>query len=178
MHAPASQPDRCASAVTHLIGNGMVEPTDLVPLPTMPYSERPLSLPLDREECRTAVWRTRGNISEAAALLKVSSSRLRTFVKNSPYLQHEVEECSEILKDKALSIVGEALDDGEDKGRRDQMAKFVLTQIGQDRGFGKGMGKGGVNLNLPQGNFTITWEDGSNVNDNRPTIDGDIVDVG
>jgi hypothetical protein len=56
----------------------MTEPTDLMPLPTMPYDERPMSLPLDVEECRTALWRVRGNVTEAAKLIKVHPNRLRS----------------------------------------------------------------------------------------------------
>lgn len=156
----------------------MQEPTDLVPLPTMPYDERPSSLPLDVQECRTAIWRASGNISKAAEILKIPSSRFRRFVKDSPFLVAEMEEANEILKDRAVDIVREALDDGADSSRRDSMAKFVLSNLGRDRGFGQTSKTGGVNLKLPQGNFTITWEDGSNVsgNDNDAnTIEGEVV---
>ena len=51
-------------------------PADLVALPTMPYSERPLELPLDTEECRTALWMVSGNVTEAAKLLKISRKKL------------------------------------------------------------------------------------------------------
>lgn len=135
-------------------------------------------MPLVVQECRTAIWRANGNVAKAAEILKVSSSRLRKFIRDSPFLVAEMEEANEILKDRAVDIVKEALDDAGDSGRRDAMAKFVLTNLGGDRGFGQA-GKGGsVNLKMPQGNFTITWEDGSSVsgNDNSArTIDGEVV---
>jgi len=143
----------------------------------MPYDERPASLPLDVQEARTAIWRANGNISKAASLLKVPSARLRKFVKDSPFLVAEMEEASEILKDTAVDVVAEALTDQEDKGRRDSMAKFVLANLGRDRGYNAGSKSGGVNLKMPQGNFTITWGDGSSISndDDAKTIDGEVV---
>ena len=101
-------------------------PTDLVPLPTMPYDKRPVEIPLDVEECRTAIWKAKGNISRASEYLKVPSTRLRNFVEKSPYLKRELRESLEIHVDRAEEIVDEALNDEEDKSRRDQMARFVL----------------------------------------------------
>lgn len=138
-------------------------PVDLVPLPTMPYDERPDALPLDVEECRTALWMTAGNISKAAEILKTTSLRLRNFVKASKRLTDEQKEMQEVLLDKAESVAAEALED-EDATRRDTMARFVMTNLGKDRGYGQGNGKGGVNLNLPgKGNFTISWDDGTSI---------------
>lgn len=145
----------------------------------MPYDERPISIPLDREECRTALWRCKGNISEAAVLLKVTSRRLRSMVSSSPYLQAEIAEAAEQLKDQALRVVSDALFDEEDKSRQDQMARFVLTQTGADRGFGKQPGNAKLSLNTPKGTLTVTWGDGSSiVNDNSEdskVIEGEVV---
>lgn len=135
-------------------------PDDLVPLPTMPYEERPLSLPLDIEECRTALWRCNGNVSDAALLLKVRSDRLRKFVKNSPYLSAQLQEAQETLKDIAESNVRDALMDQDDPGRRDAMTRFVLTNLGADRGYGqKGNNKGSIQI----GDMKISWGDGSDI---------------
>jgi hypothetical protein len=152
-------------------------PTDLVPLPTAPYPERPAALPLDVEECRTALWLYRGNVSEAAARLKVSSSRLRAFVRASAYLTNEADEARQRLKDVAEDIVYEALTDETDAGRRDSMARFVLTNLGDDRGYGNKNGKG-VTINAPNSKFTIQWEDGSSFDEPKSppnVIEGDVV---
>jgi len=141
-------------------------PDNLVPLPTAPYSERPDSIPLTIAEVRTALWRSSGNISSAAELLKVSSTRLRTYVRNSSYLSAEAAEAREILADRAEDIVREALNDEGDAQRRDQMARFVLTQVGGSRGFGKN-NSARVNINN-MGNVVIQWADGTSAN----TIDG------
>jgi hypothetical protein len=135
----------------------------------MPYTIRPVELPLDVEECRTAIWRCRGNISKAAELIKVPSARLRKFVAKSPFLTEEVKEASEQLVDLAEDIVHEALTDAGDAGRRDTMARFVLTGIGKSRGHGSA--GAGVSINLPKGPINISWGDGTSVVNEQKTIE-------
>lgn len=138
-------------------------PDDLVPLPTAPYSERPIELPLDVEECRTALWLTRGNVTKAAALIKVPSGRLRKFIASSAYLSAEQKESQEQLLDRAEEIAAEALED-VDTSRKDAMARFIMTNLGKDRGYGTPNGKGGVGINLPtKGRMVIAWDDGSEI---------------
>lgn len=137
----------------------MTLPLDLIPLPTQPWDERPLSLPLDVEECRTALWMAVGNVTEAAQILKVSSSRLRNFIRCSPRLTEECREAREQLADTAESVVRDALTDKTDPGRRDQMARFVLnSQLGRQRGFGAGTPNIKINNTGP---VIIGWADGT-----------------
>lgn len=153
----------------------MTAPSDLVPLPTSPWDVRPAELPLEVEEVRTALWRTRGNVSKAAELVKVSSQRLRTFVDKSEYLQRERDEAKEQMLDQAEDNVYEALTDHQDPGRKDSMTRFVLSQVGQSRGYGTKTG--GVNVSTPgggKGRITITWDDGEAIVGDSPepeTID-------
>lgn len=151
-------------------------PDDLVALPTMPYSERPVELPLDIEECRTAIWMASGNISEAAKILKITSIRLRNFVKKSAYLSAEMQEAADRLVDIAESNVKEALTDPLDASRRDTMSRYVLSNIGKNRGWGTG-GPGSVNIkNSVGGTIVVQWEDGSKFGpDDEKTIDGEVV---
>lgn len=157
----------------------MVElPSDLVALPTSPWDERPAELKLDVQEVRTALWLNKGNIANTAKVLKVDSGRLRRFVNNSIYLTSEMQEAKEVIKDKAEAVVVEALEDAQDPGRRDSMARFVLSSIGKDRGYGSGAGVG-VSVNGPKGRMTITWDDGSSVvgdnsNESPKTIEGEV----
>jgi hypothetical protein len=148
-------------------------PQDLTPLPTAPYSERPDSLPLDIEECRTALWMYRGNVSSAAQRLKVTPSRLRSFIKKSPYLTNEMDEARQQLQDIAEDVVYEALTDDEDVGRRDTMARFVLTNLGGERGYGSKPSNMTIN-NSKGGTIVVGWADGSSFNDNDgpKTIEG------
>lgn len=145
-------------------------PANLRPLPTMPYSERPFELPLDIEECRTAIWKCSGNISAAAEVLKVPSQRLRIFVKKSPYLSREMEEAREQIVDKAEDIIREGLEDEDDKARRDQAARFVLNS-----GFAKARGWGsaatpGISVKAPGGMVVVQWQDGTRFSGAEPTI--------
>lgn len=132
-------------------------PTDLVPLATSPWEVRPADLPLDIEECRTALWETQGNITKAAELLKVSPGRLRTFVKNSEYLTREALEAEEVIKDIAEGNIVEALSDPADAGRRDTMSRWFLERKGKDRGYST---SGGVNINPSglKGRVMVVWE--------------------
>lgn len=131
-------------------------PDDLVPLPTAPWDERPTELPLDVDECRTALWLTQGNIAKAAELIKVPSSRMRSFVNKNEFLKREMEECREVLKDIAEGNVYEALTDRSDTGRRDSMSRFVLERLGKDRGFGSG--SAGVTVGGIKGKITVSWD--------------------
>ena len=62
------------------------DPESFFPLPGYPWLERPLSSPLDVEEAATALYLKHGNISAAAARLKVSVPRLMKTVRKSPRL--------------------------------------------------------------------------------------------
>ena len=136
-------------------------PDDLVALPTMPYNERPVELPLDVEECRTAIWMASGNVTEASKILKCTSIRLRNFIKKSPYLSAEMQEAADRLVDIAEGNVYNALTDELDPSRRDTMSRFVLTNIGKHRGWGSG-GTGNITVkNSAGGTIVVQWADGS-----------------
>jgi len=148
-------------------------PNDLVALPTMPYDERPAELPLDVEECRTALWMANGNISEAAKLLKTTSIRLRTFVKKSPYLSAELQEAADRLVDIAESNVLDALTDDLDPSRRDTMSRFVLSSIGKAKGWGSGSNQLNVK-NTAGGTIVVQWADGTTFQD-KP-VEGEVIE--
>jgi hypothetical protein len=143
-------------------------PSDLTALPTAPWAERPEELPLDTEECRTALWLCQGNISDAAEMLKVKSSRLRNFVKGSEYLIRELSEAAEVIKDIAEKNVVEALTDKGDSGRKDSMTRWFLERKAKDRGYGNA---GSAKMGGLKGNITISWDIPDNENDQK-TIEG------
>lgn len=135
----------------------MKVPDNLVPLPTQPWEVRPDAIPVAVEEARTAIWRTQGNIAEAAAILKVAPSRLRAMVKRSEYLLREVEEAREQIVDLAEGVVRDALSDPD---RADAMARFVLQTQGKVRGWGNAVGGNSVNIKAT-GGITFQWADGT-----------------
>lgn len=148
-------------------------PTDLVSLPTAPWDERPTELPLDTEECRTALWHHAGNVTEAADELKVTPARLRAKIKSSPYLIAEQVEAKEQLKDIAEGNVREALTDKDDPGRRDSMTRFVLASIGRDRGYGTQVG--GNKTTIFNGSVRFVWQgedDEEQPGDNAKVVNG------
>lgn len=142
----------------------------------MPWDQRPDALPLDVEECRTALWATRGNITKAAKMLKIPSDRMRRFVKNSPRLSATVEEAQEQLLDMAEDQVAEALEDKEDTVRADNMAKFVLTNLGGRRGYGSKANGITLNPKGDSGSFTISWGNGEEFRPDAPADDGKVIE--
>jgi hypothetical protein len=124
-----------------------------------------------------------GNITEAAKVLKVTSIRLRNFVKKSPYLSAEMQEAADRLVDIAESNVLDALTDELDPSRRDTMSRFVLTNIGKHRGWGSGSTGGVTVKNSAGGTIIVQWADGSafgsEPQEEVTTIEGEVIrDVG
>jgi hypothetical protein len=60
--------------------------SEFLPLPYFPWLSRPETLPLDLDEVATALYLAKGNLTAAAALLKVSPARLNRVVRGSPRL--------------------------------------------------------------------------------------------
>jgi hypothetical protein len=132
----------------------------------MPYDERPASLALSIEECRTALWRAGGNISDAAKLLKVTTLRFRSFVNKSPFLSAEMQEAKEQIVDLAETVVLDALQDSQNPGRQDTMARFVLGTQGKSRGWNSSTTGSAVNIkNAGGGTIIVQWGDGTSFGD-------------
>lgn len=150
-------------------------PNDLIPLSTQPWEIRPDSIPLNVEECRTAVWLSRGNITTAANRLKVSPARLRRFVSNSPRLSAEVNEARQQLADIAEDVVYIALT-SDDPARQDSMARYVLSSVGRERGYGNKTGAVTINNN-GGGVVQIGWADGTSFGDKDDVEEANIIDA-
>jgi hypothetical protein len=69
--------------------NGVREysPAEFVPLPFYPWISRPETLPLDDDECATAIFIAKGDISAAADRLKVTVALLNRSIRKSRRLQ-------------------------------------------------------------------------------------------
>lgn len=147
-------------------------PEDLVPIPTQPWDTRPDALPLDTEECRTAIWMHQGNITNAAKHLKINPQRLRNYVKKSPYLSREMDEARETMLDKAEENIWDALESDDDV-RRDNMTKFVYNTFGRVRGFGQGSTNVKVDVNA-SGPISISWDNGQALS--SPENMGDVIE--
>jgi hypothetical protein len=62
------------------------QPYEFFQLPYFGWLERPLDLPLDVEDCATAIYLENGDLAAAAARLKVTPARLDRVVRRSPRL--------------------------------------------------------------------------------------------
>jgi hypothetical protein len=62
-------------------------PDEFVQLPYFGWDTRPETVPLDVEECATAIYLAKGDIRAAAARLKVTVAKLNRMVRRYPRLQ-------------------------------------------------------------------------------------------
>jgi hypothetical protein len=105
---------------------------EFIPLPYYPWDERPAHLPLDHDECATAIHLAFGSIANAAAILKVPLFRLSRSVRASPRLQKIQSESLSLSLDKATAHVLDSLDaikeDGTPNIARREWATTKLLQ--------------------------------------------------
>jgi hypothetical protein len=64
---------------------------EFVPLPFYPWLSRPETVPLDDDECATALFLAKGDVSAAADLLKVGPTRLKRSIRRCTRLQRLVD---------------------------------------------------------------------------------------
>ena len=103
---------------------------EFVPLPYFSWSERPASLPLDVDECATAIHLAHGDIPSAAELLKVPPIRLHRLLRGSPRLQRVLEESFALTLYRAVSIPIRTLHDANADHRR---LEWASTQVLKSR---------------------------------------------
>lgn len=105
---------------------------EFAPLPYYPWDERPPALPLDHDECATAIHLGMGSLPAAAQLLKVPLFRLARSVRASPRLQKVQHESLSLGLEKAKGKVLDALDetdiDGNPNHRRQEWAVGILLR--------------------------------------------------
>lgn len=101
---------------------------EFTPLPYFPWDERPCTLPLDADECATAVHLEHGDVDRAARLLKVSTIRLQRMIRSSPRLQRILDESLNVALARAVSIPIRTLFDPEADHRRLEWASTKLLQ--------------------------------------------------
>jgi hypothetical protein len=100
---------------------------EFVPLPFYPWTERPSTLPLDQDECATAIHLGH-NLPKAAFLLKVPEFRLRRLVNQSPRLQRVLEESFGLALDRAVAVPIDTLFDPASDQRAKEWASTKLLQ--------------------------------------------------
>jgi hypothetical protein len=145
---------------------------EFAPLPYFPWDERPSTLPLDQDECATALHLSQGHLPRAASLLKVPLIRLNRMLKHSPRLQRVFSESAELIVARAFSKYIDALD-AEDARRQE----WGATKIMQSRA---AMGHlfspappantaSNIAVNAEARTVTFRWADGQSLS--TPEID-------
>ena len=63
-------------------------PEEFVQLPYFPWDTRPSTVPLDADECATAIYLANGKLDRAAELLKIDQRQLKKMIRRIPRLRH------------------------------------------------------------------------------------------
>ena len=151
------------------------------PLPMYPWLERPFSLPLDVEECATAIHLAGGDLPNAAAILKVPLHKLNRQVIHHPRLQRILTESHALAHHRAASEYLRALDSPNDRRREWGASKILATRSAQGHPFAPAPPQPSTaQLSLsqagPSRTLTFRWrtpEDRLTSSDPSPIIDGD-----
>ena len=136
---------------------------EFTPLPYYPWDERPHTLPLDADECATAIHLAHGDRDQAARLLKVPVIRLNRLVRNSPRLQRVLQESLEVTLARAESVPIATLFDPEADARRLEWAstKVLQSRLGQGSALAPAPPSttqaASLTLNQPQKTITFRW---------------------
>jgi hypothetical protein len=132
---------------------------EFLPLPFYPWDERPPTLPLEFDECATAIHLTNASIPAAAALLKIPIVRLNREIRRSPRLQRVVEEALEVIKAKMAGEVIQALDDPDGRRREWAVNKLLVSRMAQGHAFAPAPASSSqsASLTVDQPNRTMTF---------------------
>ena len=108
---------------------------EFAPLPFFPWDSRPPTLPLDPDECATAIHLAQGDLPRACALLKVPQFKLEREVRRHPNLQRILNEELQIAVSKSRSELLTALDSPNDRRREWAASKILASRIAQNDPF-------------------------------------------
>ena len=114
---------------------------------------------------RRVIFRSDGNVTKAAKILKVSSSDLRRLTWRHPTLIMDALERVHCMIDKAESKLREALD-GDHAERSLRAALFILSHndVARERGWGRHGGGDRYDAPPPAAAPTaVIWGDGSRI---------------
>ena len=134
---------------------------EFIPLPFYPWTQRPDTLPLDPDECATAIHIAKGDIPKAADLLKVPEFRLNRLIRRTPRLQHVLSEANELTTHRAASEYIRALDDPSDRRREWAASKIMASRAAADHPFAPAPAgsttSNNVTINQDNKEITIHW---------------------
>ena len=141
---------------------------EYAPLPYYAWVERPHALLLDVDECATAIHLSRGQLTQASALLKVGQYRLERMIKRHPALKAVLEEELQGQVTRARDEVIDALSDAENDRRREWAATKILgsrAAVNDPFAPAPPQSTSATSLSLTQGpngrTITFRWRDSS-----------------
>ena len=108
---------------------------EFTPLPFYPFTERPVTLPLDPDECATAIHLAQGDLPKASDLLKVPQFKLEREVRRHPNLARILNEELQIAVSRSRSELLTALASPNDRRREWAASKILASRIAQNDPF-------------------------------------------
>jgi len=108
---------------------------EFAPLPFYPWDSRPPSLPLDPDECATAIHLAQGDLPAAASLLKVPLHKLNRQLVHHPRLQRILREALDNQIARAASEYIRALDSPNDRRREWAATKILASRAAASHPF-------------------------------------------
>jgi hypothetical protein len=152
------------------------EDLEFAPLPFYPFDERPQTFPVEQDEAATAIHIANGDVSEAAALLKIPTIRLQRLIRQSPRLERVQSEAYGVTLAKAASVPIRTLFDptADQRAREWASTKVLQSKLAQGHPLSPappGAQAASLTLNQPQRTITFRWRTPDDPDPNDP-IDG------
>jgi hypothetical protein len=150
---------------------------EFIPLPFYPFTERPSTLPLDPDECATAIHLAEGDLPKASALLKVPQFKLEREVRRHPNLQRILNEELQIAVSRSRSELLDALSSPNDRRREWAATKILASRIAQNDPFAPApaqpsAAQASLSLTSTAAGRTLVFRWRTDADDNPPVIDG------
>lgn len=141
-----------------LVGSKDTQDREFIPLPFYPWEERPDTVPLELEECETAIHLAQGHLPKAAELLKTALYKLNRMIVRHPRLQHIYTEAAQNLAHRAAGEIIDALDSPNDRRREWAATKILSIKAVADHPFAPAPPQPTTqSIALTQDNRTITF---------------------
>ena len=150
---------------------------EFTPLPYYPWDERPLTLPLDSDECATAIHLAQGDLPRAAELLKVPLYKLNRALAHHPRLARIFREANDLAIARAAAEYLRALDSPSDRRREWGATKILASRAAVSHPFSPAPSQpnaaaASLSLTSTAAGRTLVFRWRTDADDNPPVIDG------
>jgi hypothetical protein len=137
------------------------ESGEFLPLPYYGWDRRPTHIPLDVDECATALYLENGVVERAAGRLKCEPLKLVRAINRSPRLQRLHAELVSLLNDKVHQEYLNAFQSEDDRRREWAAAKVANTKQFQSHPLAPNANSASVSIPSPAAaRIIISWDDG------------------